>query len=274
MAPPLIINRNTTTNMKRYLIILLGMSMVNLQSVVAQDLQGKPVPLAANQASLSKTTTREISNLPERLSQMQTSSGNEIFSITIAADVPDNTRPHKVYVKKEPGHVFVILEKKDTVNNITQSLVWGFYPVRPINSVFMKNVRCKLNDNGGRTYDASITKALSAAEFDVIIRKANDLAQKRYNLNKYNCYDYAVELFNAVQADHRLPLTHVKFPFIFGRGGSPCGLYRDLVDLKKRDFPSSESIQIGLYNAPLTTTTTGDTGDNIQLNYSKNNHHE
>lgn len=206
--------------------------------------------------------SRKIVSLAERFTVFHPLQTDEIYSITIAADVPDNDRPHKVYVKQEPGHVFIILEQKDTIKKTTIAQVWGFYPVRPVSSILFKNVRCELNDNGKRKYDAAITRQLSAAEFDLIRAKAIELAQKKYNINKYNCYDYAIELFNAIPGIEPLPVTHVKFPFIFGRGGSPCGLYRDLQNLKASNSAWASSIRIepgrapASYGAPVTHITT------------------
>jgi hypothetical protein len=221
-------------------------------TVMAQPVQNDSVPLASPQQStaVAKPSTKKIASLPERFAVFTPLAEHEIYSLTIAADVPDNARPHKVYVNKEPGHVFVILEQKDTLAGTARAQVWGFYPVRPISSVFMRNVRCQLNDNGGRIYDAAITIQLDASQFEMLKEKAQELAKKRYNLNKFNCYDYAIELFNSVSVDAPLPVTHVKFPFIVGRGGSPCGLYSDL---KKLQAGGRTGIHIGAGIAPLSS---------------------
>jgi hypothetical protein len=197
--------------------------------------------------------TKIIRDLAERFVLFQPLREHEVYSITIAADIPDNKRPGKVYYKKEPGHVFIILEQRDTTTSESVAQVWGFYPVRPVSSVFLRTVRCQLNDNGKRTYDARITKRLTAEEFEAVKQQAAALAKKKYNLNKYNCYDYAVELFNSIPGIEKLPVTHVKFPFIFGRGGSPCGLYRDLQKLKTGNSGWAPAIEFGSFSAPAST---------------------
>jgi hypothetical protein len=213
------------------------------------------VPVVNENKPPVAATSRKIDNLAERFSVFHTLKPGEVYSITIAADVPDNDRPHKVYIKREPGHVFVILEQKDTTKGTTVAQVWGFYPVRPVSSILFKNVRCELNDNGKRRYDASITRRLTKAEFDTIRTKAVELAKKKYNINKYNCYDYAIELFNAIPGVEKLPVTHVKFPFIFGRGGSPCGLYRDLKRLKTTNSTLAPFIRMENGRAPVSSIT-------------------
>lgn len=175
---------------------------------------------------------------------------NEIYQVTLAADVPDNKRPAKVFYKNEPGHVFIILEKKDTITNQSIAKVWGFYPVKPVSCVLFKKTKSVLTDNGKREYNAAITKTLSKEEFKLVKQKAAALAEKKYHINQYNCYDYAIEIFNSLPGIESIPVTHVKFPFIFGRGGSPCGLYADLVKLKNSNSAWARFILIGNFTAP------------------------
>ena len=187
-------------------------------------------------------------NLPQRLASFNPLQPEAEYSISLCADIPDNDRPDKVYVKKETGHVFLILQKSIPGKAIAQ--VFGFYPVRPVSSILFKNVRCEILDNGKREYNASVTKKLSATEFAALLQKAKALTNRKYNINRFNCYDYAVEVFNSLPGIEKLPVTHVKFPFIFGRGGSPCGLYRDLEKLKAAGSVWAPAIQFGVFKAP------------------------
>ncbi len=173
------------------------------------------------------------------------------YSISLCADIPHDKDPDRVVYRKEPGHVFVILEKKDPLSSpqtITQ--VFGFYPRRPASSLVFKNVRCRILDNGNRQYNAALVKELTATEFLFILEKAQALAARKYNINKYNCYDYALQLFNSFQGIDTLPVRHIKFPFIFGRGGSPCALYRDLEKLRRDSSAWAPHIRIGTFVAP------------------------
>lgn len=173
------------------------------------------------------------------------------YSLVLCADIPDNNDPDRVAVKKEPGHVFIILSKSfaDTSQPAT-SLVFGFYPIRPASSVFFKNVRSIIMNNSGREYNASIELQLNAEEFEKAQQQVITLSERKYNLNKYNCYDYALDLFNSIAGSNVLPKTYVKYPFIYGRGGSPCSLYRDLEKLKEKDSVWASAISFGLFYAP------------------------
>ena len=173
------------------------------------------------------------------------------YSVSICADIPNDKDPDRIYYKKQPGHVFLILQKTDSLAAIKSvSQVFGFYPRRPVTSIMFKTVRCDILDNSRRSYNAGLTRYVTATEFRIVLQKATELAKKKYNLNRYNCYDYAVEVFNALPGQPKLPLSHVKFPFIFGKGGSPCALYRDLEKLKANDSMLASLIQFGDLRAP------------------------
>jgi len=125
--------------------VFTGAVVLMIRTAMAQPVQDTDlyaVPLASPpQVITTKTWAKKIANLPERFAVFTPLATHEVYSLTIAADVPDNARPHKVYVKKQPGHVFIILEQKDTMNGTSREQVWGFYPVRPVSSVFLRNVR-------------------------------------------------------------------------------------------------------------------------------------
>lgn len=172
-----------------------------------------------------------------------------VYQIRLCADVPDNQHPDRLHVKDETGHVFLILTKiipqKDTIHQ-----VFGFYPVRPASTLLFKNVEAELLDNGGREYDASVYRQLRADEFAQILQRCLRIKNK-YNLNKYNCYDFALEVFNSVEHQQQIPNRHVRFPLLLGYGGSPCGLYKDLLKLKSLHTPLSKNVQIKTQYAPI-----------------------
>lgn len=170
------------------------------------------------------------------------------YELLLCADIPDNTNPDRVHVKDETGHVFIILSKFAGAD--TAHIVFGFYPRRPASSILFKNVRCEILDNGNREYDVHIRRALNAEEFALLTETALALTSKKYNLNKYNCYDYALELVNILPGVEKLQPRHIKFPFIFGRGGSPCALYRDLEKLKSGESYWSPYINFGSFKSP------------------------
>ena len=173
-----------------------------------------------------------------------------IYSITLCADIPDNNNPGRVMLGQEPGHVFIILSQKDSVTGAEINKVFGFYPRRAITSLLFRRVHGVLANNGHREYNASVYKKINAGEFEFITKEAGELAKKKYNLNKFNCYNYALEVFNSIHGIEKLPVTHIRFPSIFGKGGSPCCLYRDLKKLKENGSTWAPFISFGIFYSP------------------------
>jgi hypothetical protein len=194
-------------------------------------------------------TAEKNFNAPARFRLYEPMENAAVYQITLCADLPDNQNPDRLHVKDETGHVFLILSKiipqKDTIHQ-----VFGFYPVRPASTLLFKNVEAELLDNGGREYDASVYRQVRAEQFANILQFC--LSHKNtYNLNKYNCYDFALEAFNNVEGQQKIPNKHVRFPLLLGYGGSPCGLYKDLLQLKTENTPLSKNIQITTRRAPF-----------------------
>jgi hypothetical protein len=188
-------------------------------------------------------------NLSERFQYFVPFDTDADYSVTVCADIPDNTNPDRVHIGKQPGHVFLILKKaRKTGSNICQ--VFGFYPQREYSSLIAGDVNSKLLDNSKREYNASISARVSSKEFQMILQKSRQLANRRYNLHKFNCYDYVLQVFNSIPNIKKLPITHTRLPLFFGRAGSPCGLYKDLKFLKTTGSELAPHIRFGIFKAP------------------------
>jgi hypothetical protein len=147
--------------------------------------------------------------------------------------------------------VFLIIEKLDTLESHRPVVqVFGFYPVRQHSSLISGNVRSKIIDNSQREYNASLSKRLTPNEFEVVLKQAEHLAGRKYNLRRFNCYDYVMSVFNSIPGIEQLPVRHIKLPYLLGSAGSPCGLYGDLRRLQ-RDKPQwAPYIRFGTFTAP------------------------
>jgi hypothetical protein len=178
------------------------------------------------------------------------------YFISLCADVPYDRKPLRVAHNQQTGHVFLIFRKIH--DGDTVSKVFGFYPKNGLPTLFFKRIKSKIKDNSGRIYDADVTRKISASAFDTALAKAIIYSKHIYHINRFNCYDYAVEIFNSIAGKDTVPLTHVRFPTIFGRGGSPCGVYRDLTMLKEKDPMWTASIRFGQLRAPMSTVFHGE----------------
>jgi len=191
-----------------------------------------------------------IPEFGKRLDTFSTASKSVTYFLTLAADIPDNNNPGKVHFQKEPGHVFLILTKKDTHNGESQAMVWGFYPRRPLTSIFFKRVKSEVRDNSNREYNISLTCRLTPDGLDSLKSAAEELSFRKYDLNRFNCYDYAVNLFNAVQKQMTVPVSYMRFPLVLGKGGTPCSLYKDISILAPSALPVGYIVQTGVFYAP------------------------
>ena len=59
--------------------------------------------------------------------------------------------------------------------------------------------------NDDREYNASLEKKLTMEEFVLVLEKCKELSKKKYDLKKFNCYEYALEVFNSLPGIERLP---------------------------------------------------------------------
>jgi hypothetical protein len=169
------------------------------------------------------------------------------YSITLCADVPDNDSPLKPLKGDETGHVFVILTKRTASTTVSRS--FGFYPKHMLFTVFVHRSRSKIADNGGRVYDIAITEKIDAQQFAQLLEYAIELSYLKYHLKKNNCYHYALALFNFV-SEVKLKTKHIRLPFLFGKGGSPCGLYSELMKMKKNNPSAVQQIIHGSFTSP------------------------
>ncbi len=170
------------------------------------------------------------------------------YFISLCADVPNNKKPHKVYYQKETGHVFLILTK--IVLEDTLYKVFGFYPAKGLPTVFKRRVKSIIKDNSSREYDVQIFKSLTAQQFEIVLQYAVHYSNKAYHLNKYNCYDYAVLIYNSITGNEPLPFITARYPFIFGRGGSPVSIYKQLKEMQSLGV---KGIEYGELLAPVST---------------------
>lgn len=209
----------------------------------------------ANHALRSVEAREKFDPYPINLSEQLQVFNNEIvkaeYLISLCADVPNNKRPLQVAHYQQCGHVFLILQKIN--GRDTLSKVFGFYPKSGLPVLFFKTIKSRIKDNSKREYDVDLTKELTAEEFNTVLSRSVFHASHPYHINKFNCYDYAVDIFNSIAGNDSIPTTHIRYPFIFGKGGSPCCVYKDLKKLKESNSIWATYIRFGRFTAPIST---------------------
>ena len=227
---------------KKIFILLLSVICFNSFDSIAQKRKPRKEPAYTLQPATPISLEKE-------LNVFNNGKSNASYRIAICADVPDNKKPLRVIYNSESGHVFLILQK--IIMTDTISKVFGFYPFKGVPIFFKRNVRSRIRDNSKRRYDVEISKMLTEEEFEKAMRLSLQYSQTNYHLNKFNCYDYTLHVFNAVAGADTLPVIHVKFPLWYGKGGSPCGFYKYMKEQKECSSNLAPYIVFGNLTAPV-----------------------
>lgn len=199
----------------------------------------------------SKPLLPKVIRLEEQLAYFDKKFDSASYRISLCADMPYDRNPMQVTYGQEPGHVFLILQKinQDSIGD-TINLVFGFYPSRGIPLIFKRKMKSRIKDNSSRYFDVMLTKTVAEKEFNKFLQTALSLSRRYYHLNKYNCYDYGVELFNTLVTQDKLPVERIKYPFPFGYGGSPVCIYTYVNSLDSSSKEWDYAINIGGLIAP------------------------
>lgn len=189
----------------------------------------------------------------------QVNSTNATYEIKICADLPDNNAPGYLYnLEFEPGHAFVTLTKRNGAHVVSQSI--GFYPVNGKKSIMNEPVTSKIVNDMNHQYNASMTKEINVAGFDAAITMARSLSTNAYDLNDFNCTNFAVQVWNV----GTYPGIYLEFPDWYGSNGisqpgqpdvnygmTPNGLYKELNLM----HGTNSSVSIGTFVATGTPGT-------------------
>ncbi|SMG32625.1 hypothetical protein [Sphingobacterium psychroaquaticum] len=133
-------------------------------------------------------------------------------------------------VKGGPGHAYITLEKTNGTHH--QQLSFGFYPqedtwVTPTKNAVASGIGEESSDPERRS-DIRMTKSINNLEFTAAVVNASNNSTKTYDLNDYNCTDFAIDVFNASQSGvGKLNVLNSSIGFT-----TPVGLYKALDNLR------------------------------------------
>ena len=210
-----------------------------------------PASAQPTKTKKSKPLLPKVIRLEDQLPYFDKKFDSASYRISLCADMPYDKNPLQVTYGQEPGHVFLILQKinLDSIGD-TINLVFGFYPSRGIPLIFKRKMKSRIKDNSSRYFDVMITRTVSENDFNNFLHTSLSLSRQYYHLNKYNCYDYGVELFNTLVTHDKVPVERIKYPFPFGYGGSPVCIYTYVSSLGSSSKEWDYSIKIGGLIAP------------------------
>lgn len=164
--------------------------------------------------------------------------GGATFSIELLTDLPVDDQPLAGYNTRtgSPGHTFLQIRKQNSDQSIVQNI--GFYPesalkilltTAPVPGIFADDRRHEFN--------AAIKMNLNAEQFNRTIAYMNELSKRiRYDIDDYNCTDFALEIFNFNRTGNAIEIPKIEIPGTTTNNpygsNTPQGLYLKLAEMK------------------------------------------
>lgn len=158
------------------------------------------------------------------------SNAQTTYKVTIHTHLANPNNAYQVYnvTDKDPGHAYITMQK--TNGSATRSLTFGFYPSA---GSWMTAIKDAENSAIGqeipqtRRSDGSYTINVSEAAFNNARNIALTSAAKKYDLNDFNCTNYAIGVFNAAMGGTGLQVPNSPIGY-----KTPSSLYLRLSDMK------------------------------------------
>ena len=173
-------------------------------------------------------------------------------TIEILSDLPVDNDPNKLFNfdSESPGHVFLQIRKSNGPQSVLQNI--GFYPETNWKAMLTPApVKGKFVDNGRHEFNASLKMSLTPAQLRTTFTHMQSLANFiRYDIDEYNCTDFALEVFNYV----RHPANKIEIPKYDIPGGmasagtsTPQGLFNKLKSMQQSGSTEASNISIPGY---------------------------
>lgn len=169
-------------------------------------------------------------------------------SIEIFADIPVDKDPNKFFdfSTMSPGHTFICITKSNGTKYVTQNI--GFYPKSGYKSMTYAPTTGKLVDNANHEFNASLSMNVTPSDFATILTTIQQLSNLNYNMEQYNCTDWALNVFNSVRTNKlQIPLYGLPSSPMTENTSTPQGLYNKLQQMKNSsNDPEKGNVIIGI----------------------------
>ncbi|WP_336688001.1 MULTISPECIES: hypothetical protein [Bacteroidota] len=177
------------------------------------------------------------------------SNAQTTYKVTIHTHLANPNNAYQVYnvSDNDPGHAYITMQK--TNGSVTRSLTFGFYPQAGTWMTGVKNAENSAIGQevpGTRRSDGSDTISVSEAAFNNARNAALTGSTKKYDLNDFNCTNYALGVFNAALGGTGLQVPNSPIGY-----KTPSSLYLKLNDMKTA---GTAGISLTPSMAPTSTT--------------------
>jgi len=183
------------------------------------------------------------------------------YSVQLCVDLPVNSEPNMSMNFSgaiNAGHTFLVVAKSGSGLSVSQS--FGYYPqTAPSAWNPFSPIPSAIKDNKGQEINASIIMLINSEQFKAIGSAAINLSAQPYMLDKSNCTNYALNVFNAARTIPLAvePYILVQSGIAIGNGmssapitatinNSPQKLYEKLSTMKTNGDPEATNIQMDL----------------------------
>lgn len=169
-------------------------------------------------------------------------------SIELFTDIPVDEKPMAGFNPKtySPGHTFIQITKEGNGQRVSQNI--GFYPASQAKTLLTTAPQDGVfADNEGHEFNASIKMHITAEQLKVVIDQIKTQASHpKYDIDDYNCTDFALQIFNSVRGMNPLEIPKLDIPETMNPFGSntPQGVYLKLKEMKSAN--SNEAANITL----------------------------
>lgn len=166
-------------------------------------------------------------------------------SIEIFTDIPVDSDPTKLFNwnTQAPGHVFLELKKSNGTQSVQQSI--GFYPQANWKNILSADpVTSKMVNDGGHEFNASLKMTVTPFSLRSAITRIKELSTMKYDMDEFNCTDFALEVFNYVRTPLEIPQYVI--PGGVYATNTPQGLYNKLTDMWLTNDPEKKNITINI----------------------------
>lgn len=112
--------------------------------------------------------------------------------------------------------------------------------------MFYTPVSSKFVDDGGHEFNASLKMNITSAQLHTVITTIKNLANSSYDIDQYNCTDFALQVFNSVRTTNPLtiPLYVIPGDPASVESKTPQGLYQKLWSMKEAGVDEAANITL------------------------------
>lgn len=182
--------------------------------------------------------------------------GGSTCSIEIMADIPVDSDPNKIFNfdSKSPGHTFLNIRKSNGSQSVSQNI--GFYPASGWKTILTNApIDGKFVDNGQHEFNAGFKLNITPAQLQSALMEMLRSRNSKYDIDNYNCTDWALDVFNAAGGNLQIPLYDIPGNYPSTGTRTPSGVYNKLKEMRSSNNPRAGGIDMGFSKAFAGTST-------------------